>query len=159
MGTRGFIGFVIDGTEKIAYNHWDSYPSGLGLDVLKWLRDTDQSTLHDRVLALRVVDENAPPTAEDVQQLAPWTNLNVSNQSTEDWYCLLRDTQGDPEAMLKAGVLLDGSTYAGIEYSYFVDLDTGHFLAYDGARRKLLGSWPMSALPADEEFLKIEGAP
>jgi hypothetical protein len=24
MGTRGFIGFVVDGVEKITYNHYDS---------------------------------------------------------------------------------------------------------------------------------------
>lgn len=30
MGTRGFITFVIDGVEKTAYNHFDSYPSNWG---------------------------------------------------------------------------------------------------------------------------------
>ena len=27
MGTRGFMGLVIDGQPKIGYVHWDSYPS------------------------------------------------------------------------------------------------------------------------------------
>ena len=43
MSTRGFIGFVIDGTEKIAYNHYDSYPSALGLNVLHWLHVEPQA--------------------------------------------------------------------------------------------------------------------
>lgn len=39
MGTRGTWGFVADGDEKLTYNHFDSYPDGLGVDVLDALRE------------------------------------------------------------------------------------------------------------------------
>lgn len=57
MGTRGFVTFVIDGREKTAYNHADSAPEGLGLDVLRWLRDgavNYPDTVVERARALRL---------------------------------------------------------------------------------------------------------
>jgi len=34
MGTRGIFGFIYKGKRYIVYNHFDSYPSGLGLWLL-----------------------------------------------------------------------------------------------------------------------------
>ena len=34
MSTRGIYGFHINGTDKLAYNHADSYPQQLGLNIL-----------------------------------------------------------------------------------------------------------------------------
>ena len=39
MGTRGAIGFYRNGTEKVCYNHFDSYPSGLGDVLVNWLKN------------------------------------------------------------------------------------------------------------------------
>jgi hypothetical protein len=39
MGTRGAVVLVADGQEKTVYNHYDSYPDGLGETVLKWVRE------------------------------------------------------------------------------------------------------------------------
>lgn len=72
MSTNGAFGFIIDGQRKIAYNHFDSYPGGLGLDVLRWLRNelvTNPHALPIRVRNLRVVDEDIDPTDEDFAQL------------------------------------------------------------------------------------------
>lgn len=41
MGTSGLMAFVVDGNAKGGYVHWDSYPSGLGADVLEWLHEPD----------------------------------------------------------------------------------------------------------------------
>ena len=38
MGTRGLLGFIIKGKKKGSYNHWDSYPSGLGMEIITWLK-------------------------------------------------------------------------------------------------------------------------
>lgn len=37
MSTRGAYGFILNGEEKITYNHCDSYPSYLGINILKFL--------------------------------------------------------------------------------------------------------------------------
>ena len=38
MGTSGAIGFVVDGKEFVAYNHFDSYPENLGKEVVEFIR-------------------------------------------------------------------------------------------------------------------------
>lgn len=37
MSTRGAIGFIKNDVEKIAYNHYDSYPDCLGKHLLKYI--------------------------------------------------------------------------------------------------------------------------
>lgn len=140
MSTRGFLGFVIDGQEKIAYNHFDSYPGGLGVDVLSFLRiAASESTeqIAERVRALRVVDSDSEPTDEDIERLAPFTNTNVGERCERpDWYQLLRETQGKPGAILQAGFIEDATRFPldslFAEYGYMVDLDRGVFEAYVG---------------------------
>lgn len=138
MGTRGFLGFVVDGVEKITYNQFDSYPSGLGRDVLRWLRfaATDIPSLREKVAALRVVDEDSEPTEDDVKWLSEFADLNVSAKDPREWYALLRETQGNPSAILQAAVLIDGSDFPMnslfCEWGYLVDFDAQMFEAYRG---------------------------
>jgi len=37
MGTRGSFGFRIKTKDKLAYNHFDSYPDGLGASVCDFM--------------------------------------------------------------------------------------------------------------------------
>jgi hypothetical protein len=191
MSTRGFIGFVVDGTEKITYNHFDSYPSGLGTTVLDWLRKEHRGHVQRKAGELRVVAADSTPTAEDIERLRGYANLNVGEQTVESWYVLLRETQGNPAAILDAGVLIDGSSFpldsVFAEYGYLVDLDSNTFEAYRGFQKEehdkgrfadrepfvpewrkdqpveywpcaLVASWPLDALPTDDEFcVAIDG--
>jgi hypothetical protein len=184
MGTRGFVGVVVDGTEKIAYNHCDSYPDGLGLDVLQWLRKAHLGGARRLAAQLRVVERDSEPTDEDIERLAPYTNTGVGGQKDRpDWYQLLRESQGNPGAMLDAGVIEDASGFPldslFAEWGYLVDFDAQTFEAYRGFQHSphsagrfadrmhsdgrngyhpcaLAGSWPLSDLPSDEDFLTIE---
>lgn len=157
MSTNGTFGFVIDGIAKLAYNHSDSYPSGLGLDIRDWLvrsLATRPEVLPHQARALRVVDENSEPTDEDFARLSKYYDPTVGGWSERPtWYQLLRRTQGNPDAILDAGVIEDGSVYVGIEYTYLIDFDKREFIARDADDANLGGSWPFSALPFVEEFL------
>lgn len=151
MSTRGFIGFVVDGTEKIAYNHHDSYPSGLGLDVLNWIRanlhaltcDLHRSESGGPVsLAqqLRVVEPDSEPTDADIERLkGSWDPTVGERRDRPDWYQLLRHNQGDLAATLAAGVIEDGSDFPAdslfAEWGYLVDLDAQVFEAYRGYQK------------------------
>lgn len=144
MGTRGFIGFVVDGTEKIAYNHSDSYPGGLGTDVLDWLLswaalDRGVEIARETARALRVVEPDSTPTAEDIERLKSYSNLSVGRQSHADWYVLLRETQGNPRLMLQAGVIEDARDFPRdslfAEWGYVVDFDAETFEVYKGFQR------------------------
>lgn len=184
MGTRGFITFVADGQEKTAYNQFDSYPAGMGQDVLTWLRASLDAfdVMRERVKALRVVDDETPPTAEDIERLSKFADTHVSTGQLTEWYVLLRETQGNPHAMLEAGVIEDASAFPQdslfAEWGYVIDLDQMVFEVYEGFQEnphsegrfagrghgsggyypvKLVASWPLAELPSDDELLALEG--
>ena len=46
MSTRGVYGFRKNNTDKITYNHYDSYPSGLGNVILKFIQGTPLESLN-----------------------------------------------------------------------------------------------------------------
>jgi hypothetical protein len=147
MGTRGFISFVVDGTEKTAYNHWDSYPDALGSDVLKWLRhvcevETGPEVLLSEARNLRVVSPQDKPTAEDVARFSQfsWNKDQHGGDSDlregQEWYDLLHETQGNPMLILQAGVIEDAGKFPldslFAEWGYVIDLDAQQFEAYQG---------------------------
>ncbi|OCK75657.1 hypothetical protein K432DRAFT_408824 [Lepidopterella palustris CBS 459.81] len=37
MGTNGLLGFIIAGRRRASYNHYDSYPTGLGENIMKFI--------------------------------------------------------------------------------------------------------------------------
>lgn len=159
MGTRGFVGFKVDGITKIAYNHYDSYPSGLGLDVLKWLRKEHLGSVRRRAAELRIVEPDSRPTAEEIVRLKSYADTGVSTGRLDEWYVLLRNTQGNPGAILDAGVIEDGTGTGGMEYGYLVDLDANEFRAYDGGPgAPILGTFPLDSLPSDDEFIAAVAA-
>lgn len=189
MGTRGFVGFIVDGDEKVAYNHLDSYPPGLGVAVLTWLRVARDNVpaLREQVKKLQVVDPDSTPTGQDIERLSEYADTSVSRGRLDDWYTLLRETQGNPHAILEAGVIEDASGFPAdslfCEYGYLVDLDAEVFETYQGFQTSphnrgrfaalplpreytatpdyypvaLAASWPLAELPSEEELCTALG--
>lgn len=144
MGTRGAFGFTINGIDKVSYNQFDSYYEGRGLDTVRALRTIlkthGEAWLRERVAALKVVTDEMKPTAKDIAALAPWTDLNVSEQSTQDWYCLTRKAHGDIQAILEMGYLRDAKSFLSdslfCEYAYLINCDTRKLEVYRGFQKK-----------------------
>jgi hypothetical protein len=139
MGTRGLFGFQVDGLVKVGYNQYDSYPDGRGLQVLDFVRrNTTDSVgpLIEKARRLKVVNDKINPTPADVVALQQYTNLEVSAQSTADWYCLTHHSHGDLQAILDCGYILDGADFAYdslfCEWGYIVDLDNLCLDVYKG---------------------------
>lgn len=188
MSTRGFISFTANGETKTAYNQHDSYPDGLGLDFLGWARSADLSDAAASAAALRVVDSKSDPSDEDVENLRRFADFSVDamtwngsayvERTRPSWYQLLRTTQGDPAAMLAAGVIGDGSTFPAdslfAEWGYVVDFDAQVLEVYVGFQQeshsegrfasstpngggyypvRLVKAWPLSDLPDDGAFI------
>lgn len=182
MGTRGAFGVVVDGVEKIGYNQYDSYPEGHGVENLQWIRSIIERGFENdtRQLALdaKLVDDTVVAEKEDIEKLSAFTNLSVSEQSTDDWYCLTRNTHGQIRLMLDCGYILDGSDfpYDGLfcEWAYIVDFDARMFEVYQGGMQNveaegrfahgsisdngygpvsLIASYGFDELPSDEDFL------
>lgn len=191
MSTRGLWGFVIDGEEKLTYNHWDSYPSGLGSAVLKWLKIATDSVpaLREAARRVRLVDQDAMATEEDVARFRNLADTGVSTGSLTEWYVLLRDLQGDMAAIVNAGVMIDNRAFAAdslfCEWAYVIDLDTERFEVYKGFQHephsegrfaampheqshrgesqyypvRLVGAWSLTDLPDDATFVATVDPP
>ena len=135
MSTRGLWGFAVGGEVKVTYNHSDSYPSGLGDEVLKFAHGITPE-VRERAGGLHMVNQDGKPTPEEIKRLAWYANRRVGSQQIEDWYVLLRETQGDPVATLDAGVMIESRAFAAdslfCEWGYVIDLDENRFEVYRG---------------------------
>lgn len=151
MGTRGICGFKIDEVLKVQYVQYDSYPTGLGKKVVGFFKNHGWESLEAQVRALKVVGKK-PPTQEQKETLSIFAGLHVGNQSLDDWYCLLRKTQGQLDDVLKAGHILDASEDLGpetwCEYGYVLNFDTKKldFYVYKKGKLSLYASF------AEKEF-------
>lgn len=183
MSTRGAIGFTIDGKNKIAFNHFDSYPDGLGLDVLKECQDLIQNAktfdTHKNIRKLKLVKENSRPTKAQILEYSQYANLSVSTGDIKEWYCLLREIQGKLEPYISGNVkhMIDASDFICdslfCEWAYIVNLDTDKLEVYKGFQKspdnsnrfgkkcrdgyypcKMIKEYDLKNLPTKTEFLK-----
>lgn len=145
MGTRGMIGFVIDGKRKGIYNHFDSYPDGLGKDVVAFVQkvlavsDSQLERFKSNIRLVKWIDENKDkPTKKDMERYAPLHDKAVS--TGVDWYALLRNAQGvkglELVYMGQLGHLIDGSEFIKdslfCEFAYVLNLDDRTLEFYQG---------------------------
>lgn len=141
MGTRGLYGFRKNGVDKTTYNHFDSYPDCLGNNVVEFCKNTsiaEMNNIFDRII---LVEEDSKPTEQQIDDCIEYYNGNVSMQNTEDWYCLLREAQGNPN-VYKNGLkyMIDNSEFIKdslfCEYAYIINLDTECLEFWVGFQKK-----------------------
>lgn len=141
MGTRGLVGFRVDDTDFLSYQQFDSYPSGVGQQVLDELKglltDFQISELRDRVRGIRLVNEHDEPTEEEQKQyMATWENVSNGN----DWYSFLRECQGHIRMWYDTGMMIDSKEFIKdslfCEWAYIVNLDTLKLEIYQGFQTK-----------------------
>lgn len=144
MPTRGLFGFYYQGKYYLVYNHYDSYPNHLGMKLVKELRTAIQNNKIEEWLSLlkniKIVTNGIDtPSDNDIKKLQKYTDLSVGNQSTNDWYCLLRNCQESFETVLESGYFLnnqyDRSSLTNdifIEYSYVLNFDDKTLDFYKG---------------------------
>lgn len=144
MGTRGAFGVRVDDQDRLTYNHYDSYPTGLGRDVVRDINAQLQEVggfeqWREKARALRAVKNDDQPTEEDKERLKAHANLSVSGQSMDDWYCLLRECQGELAKLLDLGVYIDNHAFMAdslfCEWAYVVNLDNGTLEVYRGFQK------------------------
>jgi hypothetical protein len=155
--THGFIRFIADSEARDSYSHCDSGPYDLGVSVLRWLRaeSMEPDRLHSAINRLRIVnDDTGPwPAAADVARFQHYIDRAVGNPA-EQWYALLRGTQGDPAAILDCGyVVYEDDDPWGWVYEINAD-DRTFSVGFDDSKRV---TWRWSALPADGQFEQEAG--
>lgn len=136
MGTRHVLGFVVGDDEKIGYGQFDGYPEGVGMDVYNWLKAVDLEQARQAAAELKVVSQDAPPTEEEKKLLKKYHDGHVSSGDPQEWYALLRRTQGDPALILESGYVEDSRSFTqdGLfcEWGWIVDFDRNRLEVYEG---------------------------
>ena len=95
MGTRGAWGLIKNEETKVTYNHFDSYPDGLGDNVIAFIQDNIQK-LDEIFDSLILVKEFGIITEEHLTHCKEQEtiNMDVGGGKTIDWYKGLRKAQG-----------------------------------------------------------------
>jgi hypothetical protein len=135
MGTRGCYGFVKNGVEKVSYNHSDSYPTGLGQNIVDFVNSTSIEEMNKIFDTIELVDEDEEPTDEHKVELKL-----TGRHYDSDWYTILRDIQGDLNAYKKGErFMIDNGRFIysrSCQYAYIINLDENVLEVYDGVEDK-----------------------
>ncbi len=162
MSTRGYYGIKKKGELKGAYNHFDSYPSGLGKDLVETINGIKKgdrlNVLSETFDYIELIDSNIAPTQEqkDTCVKANVVDLNVSNRSLDDWYCLLRKLQGNLSSYINKVVpymengndFIDDTLFC--EWAYIINLDTNKFEVIYGWNNRRKAEFDLLDLNLDE---------
>lgn len=151
MGTRGLTMVYSDGEFKVAnYNQYDSYPSGLGIDILIFIRDylnnaESKQLFRDEVSKLKLVNDDYKPTKEEYNFLTRFSqNPHEYDEDKLDVYLLLRDLQGVEilYEIIEGNVIisLDSINFASnslyCEWGYVLNLDERQLEIYKGYQKE-----------------------
>jgi hypothetical protein len=131
MGIRGTFGYIIGKKKRLTHV---SYDADYLFDVL--MRELFVLLKHYKTLEalqvefekIKVVNLKNKPKQEDIEKCKYFTDLDVSQQSTEDWYCLLRGCQASFINLLQAGFLINQKKENG--YVVILDFNTKTFIHY-----------------------------
>lgn len=145
MSTRGIYGFHINGTDKLAYNHADSYPQQLGLNILGELNAV---TDWDRVKQLasdlipihetRTLDANSQIFQAELRR---HYDAQTAIKRPNSFYDLMQPLQGKLEPYLSgklsfmatANEFIDDSLFC--EWGYIANLDSNVLEVYRGLQK------------------------
>lgn len=143
MGTRGAYGFRIDGQDKLTYNHFASYPDGLGEVIVQFCNTLNEEmlkTLKKKVKALKLVSEDGKATKAQVKKYEKFADTGVSTGNVQEWYVLMRNLQfgeilphilvGEVQHMIDSNEFILDSLFC--EYAYILDLDNDVLEMYKG---------------------------
>lgn len=167
MSTRGYYGIKKNGELKGTYNHYDSYASGLGVDLIRTINKIDKKdrlkVLSETFDYIEIINEKSIPTKEqkEICQKANVVNLNVGERSLDDWYCLLRETQGDLSVYInkKVPYMICGNYFINdtlfCEWAYIINLDTNKLEVIYGWPNRTNVEFDLLNLKR-EDMLKLE---
>jgi len=147
MGTRGAIGFFKKGKGKVTYNHFDSYPEGVGVVVLEEIKGFSVEQMKKAFDNLKLIeDENKKPTKKEIKEFEKWSNPGVggpmSNTEIKTYYQLLRNVQGTlkPYITGEVNLIVDNEEFLKsslfCEWAYIVNLDKEVLEVYEGFQKK-----------------------
>jgi hypothetical protein len=135
MSTRGTYGFKINKELKMIMSHYDSYPGGLGDDIIKFLRTVDLARLTDKVQQLQAI----PKSLINKNELAEKKIWRDPEQVLQAIY------MGTLQSFFDAQEFLNDPLFC--EFSYIINLDTKMLEVYEAGNLLTLGRFPLRKIP------------
>jgi len=114
MSTNGVVSFQLNGELKTIYNHWDSYPSNLGNDILDFIRRYDIDVIKKSVEQM-VNKKNTLATFYDF-------DIFISHSDSTSFY------YEDNTSFMYRSLFC--------EWAYIINLDTNELEIYKGYNNK-----------------------
>ena len=147
IGTRGAIGLFKGGKGKVTYNHFDSYPDGVGKEILREVKEFSVEQMKKAFDGLKLVsDSQEEPTPKEIKEFEQYSNAGVgevmTNTEVHTYYQLLRNLQGTIEPYLNGQVklMIDNEDFLKdslfCEYAYIVNLDKEVFEVWVGFQKQ-----------------------
>lgn len=147
MGTRGVYGLRKNKQDKTSYNHFDSYPSGLGESIFAYIKKhsiEEMNNLYDRLILVNETKSIMELTAIERKKLKELIEYDDKGKMKEtDMYWLLRTFQGDLckyseyadiDFMCNSNDFIKDSLFC--EYGYIINLDTNKLEVFEGFQTK-----------------------
>ena len=137
MSARGAYGFYKNGVNKLTYNHSNSYPSGLGDNIISFLKDSDVNELNNIFNDIQLVNELDYPSEEEEKKIKELGYSVNYRGKKENWFGILASSLGDIN-VYKEGLtfMLDYNDFIldGLhcEWAYVINLDENCLEIYKG---------------------------
>ncbi len=159
---------------KATYNHFDSYPDGVGADILQELKEALKEhgleKLRQRFEKIVMIKKgNEKPSPEMIEKYDKHKNTGVggpmNNTEVKTWYQLLRNTQGSLKPYFDGTVehMIDSLSFIYdslfCEWVYIVNLDEELLEVYEGFQEKPHTLGRYSKGPKTEAYDKTEYYP
>ena len=149
MGTRHSQCVITkEGDIKVRqYGQWDGYPSGQGVEILKYLRNGDLDKYQEELAKITEVTE------KQIEK------VNESDNWSQEYPFLSRDCGSDIHQMIEDGEvpfvqLLDNYRETWCEGFYIIDFQNNTFTSSYGDHER---TFPLDDLPTKNEYLRAMG--
>jgi hypothetical protein len=141
MGTRSSIGVHVNGKDKLTYNQYDGYPTGMGVTVYEQVCNLIREIGWDAITILATNLKQVKCDKEFTEQeKEKYGDLWQQVDTGKNYYALLRGLQGHLDEMLKRGRMTKDNNFIKdslfCEWAYILNVDEKTFEIYQGFQQE-----------------------
>lgn len=128
MGTRGTFGYRKNKQDKLMYNHWDSYPDGLGQRMLEYIKMYSTKEINDTYDNIKIVEAD---NDDKYWKISAEMERKIHSRDV-----FLSSFHEDPTLLIpEDNNFIKDSLFC--EWGYIVNLDTECLEVWEGFQKKL----------------------